>query len=335
MNKFKVIDRKDLLISIVVPAFNEEEVLYEFHQRLSTVTEQLSEKIEIVYVNDGSIDNTQKILRNLRKRDPRVSIVDLSRNFGKEIAMTAGIDNINDIADAVIIIDADLQDPPALIPELIRHWKSGYDVVYAQRTRRYGESVVKKMTAKLFYSVITKIKRVNIPENTGDFRLLSRRAVVSLKQLKERHRFMKGLFSWIGFPQKAVPYRRDPRYSGKTKWNYWRLWNFAIEGITSFTTTPLKIGSYIGLVTALGSFIYGLIIIIKKMLFGNPVPGYPSLMVIILFLGGIQLICIGIMGEYIGRIFNETKNRPLYLVKGYEPAKDMPNKPVNIIDSKH
>lgn len=332
MNKFKVIDRKDLLISIVVPVFNEEEVLNEFHKRLLSVTEKLFEKIEIVYVNDGSIDNTLKILSKLRERDLRVSIVDLSRNFGKEIAMTAGIDHIS--GDAVIIIDADLQDPPALIPELIRHWKNGYDVVYAQRTHRYGESVVKKMTARLFYSIITKIGRVSIPENTGDFRLLSHRAVVALKQLKEQHRFMKGLFSWIGFPQKAVPYRRDPRYSGKTTWNYWRLWNFAIEGITSFTTTPLKIGTYIGLITALGSFIYGSIIIIQKLLFGNPVPGYPSLMVIILFLGGIQLICIGIMGEYIGRIFNETKNRPLYLLKGYEPAKDVQNKPVPIIDNK-
>jgi glycosyltransferase involved in cell wall biosynthesis len=259
------------------------------------------------------------LLHILQGNDPRITILDLSRNFGKEIALTAGLDYAR--GDAIVVIDADLQDPPQLIPELFAQLKEGYDVVYAKRIIREGETALKKFTARAFYYLMQKIGRVRIPENTGDFRILSRRAVDSLKQLRENNRFMKGLFTWIGYPQKEVLYRRDPRYAGKTKWNYWRLLNFAIDALTSFTTTPLKLSTYFGIITAIGSFIYSLIIISKTLLYGEAVKGYPSLMVVILFLGGIQLVAIGIIGEYLGRMFDESKNRPLYFLKGYEPSK--------------
>jgi glycosyltransferase involved in cell wall biosynthesis len=279
---------------------------------------RLDFRAEFVYVNDGSQDNTLDVLYELRRNDPRIAIVDLSRNFGKEIALTAGLDKAN--GDAVIVLDADLQDPPELIPDLVREWQSGFDVVYAQRQSRDGESMLKRSTAHLFYRIMGRIGKVRIPPDTGDFRLLSRRAVAALREIREHHRYMKGLFAWIGFPQKAVLYIRDPRFAGTTKWSYWRLWTLAIEGFTSFTTAPLKIATYIGLLTAFASFLYGVAIMYKTLMYGDPVRGYPSLMVVILFLGGIQLIGIGVMGEYLGRMFNESKRRPLYLLKGYEPA---------------
>ncbi|MGH7909199.1 MAG: glycosyltransferase family 2 protein [Thermodesulfobacteriota bacterium] len=306
------------LLSVVVPAYNEEEVLPEFHKRISTVLETMSKEAEIIYVNDGSTDHTLVIMQRIRESDPRVAIVDLSRNFGKEIALTAGLDYAS--GDVVVVIDADLQHPPELIPELIKHWMDGYDVVYAKRISRSEENIIKKTTTYVFYRLIQLVSRVKIPEDVGDYRLLSRRAVDSLKQLREQHRFMKGLFVWIGYPQKAVRYQPDPRYAGKTKWSYWNLWNFALEGITSFSIFPLKIATYLGLLTALAAFIYGVIIVYQTLVYGNPVAGYPSLMVVILFLGSVQLIAIGIIGEYLGRIFNETKQRPLYFLKGYEPS---------------
>lgn len=305
-------------LSVVVPAFNEAEGLPHFHDRLSAVLQDLPLQAEIVYVNDGSKDATLDIMHSIAVNDGRVAIVNLSRNFGKEIALTAGLDHAR--GDAVVVIDADLQDPPELIIELVRHWQGGYDVVYAKRTARDGESRLKKLTAFAFYRLIQRVSRVYIPQDTGDFRLLSRRAMGALSKLREQHRFMKGLFAWIGYPQLAVPYRREPRYAGKTKWNYWHLWNFALEGITSFTTAPLKMATYLGLVTALAAFAYAAIIVYKTLVFGDPVRGYPSLMVVVLFLGGVQLITIGILGEYIGRMFDETKNRPLYLVQEYRPA---------------
>ncbi|MEQ1617836.1 MAG: glycosyltransferase family 2 protein [Terricaulis sp.] len=308
-------------LSVVAPAYNEMETLREFHRRLAAVLDAISAVCEIVYVNDGSSDATIAIMNALRAEDSRVAIVDLSRNFGKEIAMTAGLDHAR--GDAVIVIDTDLQDPPELIPQLIEEWRNGYDVVYAKRTAREGESALKKTTAALFYRVIQRVSRVRIPEDTGDFRLLSRRAVGALVQLREQHRFMKGLFSWIGFPQKAVLYRRDPRYAGAGKFNYWRLWNFALEGITSFTITPLKVATYVGVIVALFSFLAAALIVYKTLAFGDPVPGYPSLMVVILFLGGLQLLFIGVMGEYLGRLFNESKRRPLYFLNAYEPAKTL------------
>ncbi len=310
-------DRK-LILSIVVPVYNEAEGLQEFHRRISTVLESLPYRAEVVYVNDGSTDESIKILKGLKMSDPRVAILDLSRNFGKEIAMTAGIDHA--CGDAVVIIDADLQDPPELIPKLTEEWERGFDVVYAQRTKREGESSFKKATAYAFYRVIQNVSRVAIPEDTGDFRLLSRRAVCALIQLREQHRFMKGLFAWIGFPQKKVLYSRHPRYAGMTKWNYWKLWNFALEGITSFTIAPLKIATYLGLLVACAALVYAGIIVFKTLVYGNPVAGYPSLMVTILFLGGVQLIGIGIVGEYVGRMFNETKGRPLYFLKTHEES---------------
>lgn len=309
-------DRSVFSLSIVVPAFNEEEVLPEFHRRLSAVLDTLDCSCEILYVNDGSSDKTLQTIRAFH--DPRIAVIDLSRNFGKEIALTAGLDHAR--GDAVVVIDADLQDPPELIPQLVAQWQLGYDVVYARRTARDGETWLKKITAKLFYRFIQGINRVKIPADTGDFRLLSRRAVLALKQLRETHRFMKGLFAWIGYPQIAVSYRRDPRFAGKTKWSYWHLWNFALEGITSFTIVPLKIATYLGLFTACGSFSYALFVIYKTLVYGDPVQGYPSLMVAILFLGGVQLMSLGVIGEYLGRMFNETKQRPLYFVNSFQPS---------------
>jgi glycosyltransferase involved in cell wall biosynthesis len=304
-------------LSVVVPVFNEQEVLPEFQRRLGAVLDGLDMHTQVIYVNDGSTDGTLEAIRQLAERDARVMLVDLSRNFGKEIALTAGLDHTD--ADAVVVIDVDLQDPPELIPELVLHWREGYDVVYAQRTCRDGESAAKKVTAFLFYRLIQKMSRVRIPEDTGDFRLLSRRAVRAVCQMREQHRFMKGLFAWIGYPQKAVPYQRAPRHAGTTKWNYWKLWNFALEGITSFTCLPLKVATYVGLASAVGAFGHGIYIVLRTLMFGNPVPGYPSLLTAVLFLGGLQLLSIGIIGEYLGRMFNESKQRPLYFLKDGMP----------------
>lgn len=302
-------------ISILVPVYNEQQVLPIFHQRITQVLDELDFAAEILYINDGSSDESVQLMNALHAQDERVSVLDLSRNFGKEIAMSAGLDFAR--GDAVIIIDADLQDPPELIPEFITYWQQGYDVVYGQRIQRDGESALKKFTAYSFYRIIRSMSKVEIPTDTGDFRLLSRRAVDALKQLPERNRFMKGLYAWIGYHQKAVRYRRDPRQAGSTKWNYWRLWNFALEGITSFSEVPLKVSSYLGLLIALIAFIYGVIIIAKTLMFGEPVQGYPSLMTVILFLGGVQLMALGVIGEYLGRMFMESKKRPLYLVNDY------------------
>ena len=307
------------LLSVVVPAYNEQEVLPEFHRRLDEVLGGVPMAVEIVYVNDGSEDDTLSLLRDMHQKDERVAIVDLSRNYGKEIALSAGLRQA--CGDAVIVIDADLQDPPELIPKLIDQWKQGYDVVFAQRSRREGETWLKKTTASAFYRLMRRVGHVKLPRDTGDYRLLSRRAVNALNSLEEQHRFMKGLFTWIGFRQIAVPYDRDPRYAGKTKWNYWKLWNFAIEGVTSFTIAPLKFATYLGLLTAFGAFVFAIYTIIKTLIFGNPVPGYPSIIVIMLFLGGVQLMAIGVLGEYVGRIFTEAKRRPLYFLNEYLPRR--------------
>lgn len=311
---------KNKRLSIVVPVYNEATILSAFNQRLRATLATLEGSSEIIYVNDGSTDDSIKVLHTLRAHDPRVAIVDLSRNFGKEIALSAGIDHAE--GDAIVVMDADLQDPPELIPTLLQRWQEGYDIVYAKRISRPGETWFKKSTAYLFYRLFHKLSPLQIPIDTGDFRLLSRRTVEAIKQLRETHRFMKGLFTWIGYPQIAVPYERDSRFGGKSKWNYWKLWNLAIEGITSFSSAPLKFSTYFGLLVALGAFIYALVIIYKTLVFGEPVPGYPSLMVVILFLGGIQLLTLGIIGEYLGRTFTESKQRPLYFVKDYRPSTD-------------
>jgi glycosyltransferase involved in cell wall biosynthesis len=303
-------------LCVIIPAYNEAEVLEELHRRLTAVIDGLAVTAEVIYVNDGSRDATLDILYRLRAADPRVAVLNLSRNFGKEIAMTAGLDHSR--GEATVIIDADLQDPPELIPELMARWNQGYDVVYATRLSRDGESALKKLSARYFYRVIGGMSPIEIPKDTGDFRLLSRRAVDALCRLREQHRFMKGLFAWIGYRQTAVTYHRDRRSAGATKWNYHKLRGFAIEGITSFSTAPLKVASYVGLVTAMTAFLYASWIIYKTLRYGEPVAGYPSLMVAVLFLGGVQLAAIGVLGEYLGRMFNETKGRPLYLVETYE-----------------
>ena len=305
-------------LSVVVPVYNESAVLSEFHDEVSEVMNATDCAYEIVYVDDGSTDDSIDTLNSIRSNDDRVAVIELSRNFGKEVALTAGLDHV--CGDAVIIIDADLQDPPELIHTFLREWRAGYDVAYGKRIDRRGESKMKIFTAKCFYRVLNYLSDVEIPEDVGDFRLLSRRAVDALLAMPERRRYMKGLYAWIGFPQKSIPYVRQPRAAGTTTWNYWRLWNFALEGITSFSDVPLKVATYIGVATSGFAFIYGLFLLVRTLLWGNPVPGYPSLIIVMLFLGGVQLICLGIIGEYLARTYHETKSRALYFVKGYHPA---------------
>lgn len=308
------------LISVIVPAFNEEAVIRLFHKEMSQVFDQLSNyRCEMVFVNDGSTDSTQLIMNQLAQEDPRVSSVTLSRNFGKEAAMTAGLDIAK--GDAVAIFDVDLQDQPSLLIDFVARWEEGFDVVYAKRTHRDGETWLKKSTASLFYRLMLKISRISIPQDTGDCRLMTRRVVDALCELREHHRFMKGLFAWVGFPSVAVEYRRDPRVAGETKFNYWKLWNFALEGITSFTIAPLKMATYLGFLVSLISLFFGLFIVAKTILWGDVVRGYPTLMVTILFIGGVQLFFIGVLGEYLGRIFGETKKRPLYLISENIPSR--------------
>lgn len=302
------------LISLLIPCYNEQAVLDICHKRIGAAIAPLAGyDFEIVYINDGSSDETLPALLALQKQDSRVSVINLSRNFGKEAAMTAGLDHVS--GDAVIILDADLQDPPELIPDMIRLWQEEKaDVVYGQRQSRLGETWLKKFTAAAFYKIMNRISRVEIPRDAGDFRLMNRRAVDAVRELREKHRFMKGLFAWIGYKQVALPYQRQPRAAGRTHWDYLQLWNLSLEGITGFSMTPLRLATAFGLLISLFSFFYGFYIILHTLLSGSDVPGYPSLMVMITFLSGIQLMTIGILGEYIGRIFNETKKRPLYLI---------------------
>ncbi|WP_100486869.1 glycosyltransferase family 2 protein [Sporolactobacillus pectinivorans] len=307
-------------VSILIPAYNEEEVLDQCYHRTADVINSLTNyEFELLFVNDGSRDNTLSIIKSMRMLDHRVSYVNLSRNFGKEIAMIAGLDYAR--GDAIILMDADLQDPPELIPEMIKYWEQGYDDVYAKRKSRKGESWLKKFTSAEFYRLLQKTTRIPIQRDTGDFRLLDRRAVNALRQLRESQRYTKGMFSWIGFNKKEILFDRDPRAAGKTKWHYASLINLAIEGITSFTVAPLRISSIVGSFVSFFAFIYMTFIIIRTILFGNDVSGYASLMTVILFLGGLQLLSIGIIGEYLGRIFNETKRRPLYFIDEYNDEK--------------
>ncbi|MCB1677663.1 MAG: glycosyltransferase family 2 protein [Halioglobus sp.] len=306
------------LLSVVVPVFNESAVLEEFHRQMSEVMRATGCDYEMLYIDDGSSDDSAARLSAIRQGDQRVAVIELSRNFGKEVALSAGLDHAR--GAAVIIIDADLQDPPELVHSFLREWRSGYDVVYGRRSDRRGDSRMKKFTAKWFYRILNRLSNVEIPADAGDFRLLSRRAVDALTALPERHRYMKGLYAWVGFEQKAVDYVRQPRQAGHTKWSYWRLWNFALEGITSFSEVPLKIATYLGLLTSVVALTYGTFLLVRTVLWGNPVPGYPSLIIAVLFLGGVQLVCLGIIGEYLARTYQETKARTLYLVKGYHPT---------------
>ncbi len=307
---------KKELISIVIPCYNEENVMHICHDAVSRVLDDLKTyDFEIIYINDGSTDNTFKELIDIQTKDKRVTVLNLSRNFGKEAAMTAGIDHTQ--GDAMIVLDADLQDPPHLIPEMIKIWKeSDADVVYGQRIIREGETWLKKFTANGFYTIINFIaSNVEIPKNTGDFRLMNRRSINALLELREKHRFMKGLFAWIGFKQVAMEYNRAPRAAGYTKWNYLGLWNLALEGIAGFSTTPLRVASLFGLIISILSFIFGSYILLRTIFFGAEVEGWASLAVMISFFSGIQLLSIGILGEYVGRIFGESKRRPLYFIE--------------------
>ena len=307
-------------LTVVVPAYNESEGLREFHRRLGKVLDGMAGiESAVLYVDDGSRDDTWAIMCDMRETDPRVATLRLARNFGKELALTAGLDHV--IEGAAVVIDADLQDPPELIPEFVAHWRDGYDVVYGTRATRAGESGFKKLTASGFYRVMERLSTTPIPRDTGDFRLVSRRALDALAQVRERQRFMKGLFTWVGYRQLSVVYHRDPRHAGQTKWNYWKLWNFAIDGITSFSGVPLKLATYVGLLTALGALLAALWVFGKALLLGDPVRGYPSLMVVMLFLGGMQLMALGVIGEYLGRLYVEAKQRPLYLVDQYTPPR--------------
>ena len=312
---------KKKLITILVPAYNEQEVLHLLYDRLvKLMNENTGYDFEILLVNDGSKDKTFEIMQELREKDKRFCYLNLSRNFGKEIAMIAGLDYCN--GDAVVIIDADLQDPPELIPEMIKYWEEGYDDVYAKRKSREGETWLKKFTSKMYYKVLQGFTRIEIQKDTGDFRLLDRRCVEALKSMRENQRYTKGLFSIIGYNKKEILYDRDPRAAGQTKWNYGKLIDLSIDGITSFTTSPLRWAAILGIMISGVAFIYMIYIIIKTLATGIDVPGYASLMVVILFLGGIQLIFLGIIGEYLGRTFNESKHRPLYFIERYNETKE-------------
>jgi glycosyltransferase involved in cell wall biosynthesis len=305
-------------LGVVVPAYNESAGLRDFHARLAAVFDELDMGCTVLYVDDGSRDDTWAVMESLRAGDARVATLKLSRNFGKELAMTAGLDAID--ADAVVVIDADLQDPPELIAQFVAAWREGCDVVYGTRASRAGESGVKKFTSAAFYRVMERLSHTPVPRDTGDFRLLSRRALDALKQVRERQRFMKGLFAWVGYRQRAIVYERDPRFAGSSKFNYWRLWNFAIEGITSFSTAPLRLATYVGLLTAFAAFVFGVFVFVKAVFYGDVVRGYPTLLLVILFLGGVQLMALGTIGEYLGRLYMEVKQRPLYLIDEHQSA---------------
>ena len=293
--------------------YNEAETASTFLDRILPVLRQLCNDFEIICINDGSKDDTLNILMDARNSEKRIRVIDLSRNFGKEAALTCGIDHAT--GNAVIPIDADLQDPPELITEMVRLWHQGFDVVLAQRTDRMTDSFMKRQTAEWFYKLHNAISEPKMEPNVGDYRLMDRKVVEALKKLPERRRFMKGLFAWVGFRQAVIPYARDARYAGKGKFSGWRLWNFALEGITSFSTAPLRIWFYIGLLVAALAFMYGTFIIGRVIFLGRDTPGYASLVTIMLFLGGIQLIGLGVLGEYLGRIYNESKQRPVYIVR--------------------
>lgn len=300
------------LLSIIVPVFNEEDSVPVFVEKLKPVLDAIGMDSEIIFVDDGSSDRTVASIEDSMAQGSGVRAVVLSRNFGKELALSAGLDHAR--GDAVIPMDVDLQDPPELIQTFVGKWREGYDVVYGARSSRKHDSLAKRTSAAWFYRVFNRMSDVSLPEHVGDFRLMDRRVVDVVRQLPERTRFMKGLFAWVGFHGIAVEYERPARSQGKSKWNHWRLWNLAIEGITSFSTAPLRIWSYLGALIACISLLYGSFIVLRTLVFGIDIPGYASLMTTILFLGGVQLLSIGVLGEYLGRIFIEVKGRPVYVV---------------------
>ncbi len=300
-------------ISLICPCYNEQEVIGYFLSSVTPILESFEKPYEIIFINDGSRDNTFNVLLNAKKQYPHIRIINFSRNFGKEAAMTAGLDVCQ--GEVIIPIDVDLQDPPGLIKDFIHEYENGYDVVVAKRVDRTSDSFAKKLSAAYFYKLHNKISQVTIPDNVGDYRLMSRKVVTEIQKLPENQRFMKGIFAWVGFKTAIVEYVRQPRKAGTTSFNGWKLWNFALDGITSFSTVPLRIWLYMGMIIAFLSFIYGSVIIVKTLIYGIDSPGYASLITIILFIGGIQLMGIGILGEYIGRIYMESKRRPPYIIE--------------------
>lgn len=311
--------RQRNVLTIVVAAYNEADALPMLHARLRPVLDAMGDvEARILYVDDGSRDGSWAVMQRLAAQDSRVALLRLSRNFGKEAALTAGLDQVAE--GAAMILDADAQDPPELIPQFVAKWREGFDNVYGRRSARAGESLAKRTTASLFYRVIGRLSRTPVPEDTGDFRLLSPRALAALRELRERHRFMKGLFGWVGFNSVEIAYEREARIAGDSKFSFWKLWNLALEGITSFSTAPLRISTYLGLLTALVALAYGAYIVIKALRYGDPVAGWPSMMAVILFLGGVQLVALGMIGEYLGRLYLEAKQRPLYVVSDWHPG---------------
>lgn len=312
-------------ISIIIPAYNEQESLPMLYERLTKLMNSMENyQFEVLFVNDGSKDKTIEIIKELRQKDERICYVDFARNFGKEIAMIAGLDYAT--GDCVVFMDADLQDPPELIPELVKYWEQGYDDVYAKRRSRKGETWLKKFTSKMYYRVLQHVTKVEIQEDTGDFRLLDRRCVNALRKLRESQRNTKSMFSWIGYKKKEVLYDRDPRVAGSTKWNYVKLMDLAIDGITSLTTSPLRISTFIAIPTFIVLFAYFVYVIAKSFIIHEAIQAFQAIILLILFFSGIQILLFGIIGEYLGRIFNETKNRPLYLVNEYNGEKEMNDK---------
>jgi polyisoprenyl-phosphate glycosyltransferase len=326
-------------LTVVVAAYNEAEALPVLHPRIAAVLDALAggpgqdgstgpavnkpavdAAIDgrVLYVDDGSRDGTWSALLAIAAADRRVSLLRLSRNFGKEAALTAGLDHIEH--GAAVILDADGQDPPELIPQFVAKWREGFDDIHGTRTERDGESWLKRGTAHAFYRLMQRLSKTPIPADTGDFRLLSPRALTALRQLRERQRFMKGLFGWVGFERTAIPYHRQARVAGRSKFDFWKLWNFALDGVTSFSTAPLRLATYLGVATALLAFVYAVWIVVKAMLWGDPVAGWPTMMTVILLLGGVQLMALGVIGEYLGRLYEESKQRPLYLVERWQPG---------------
>lgn len=309
--------------SIVVPVYNEEEVILEFYRRTTSTLQGTKEGYEILFVNDGSTDNTLSILRELNSRDASIKVINFSRNFGHQIAITAGMDYT--VGDSVVIIDADLQDPPEVILRLIEKWKEGFDVVYAVRHERKGETVLKKLTASIFYKLIIKITNVTIPQNVGDFRLIDKKVIIALRSIREHHRFIRGLVSWVGFRQTGVTYVRDERFAGETKYPLKKMLKFAFDGITSFSFLPLQFAMYAGVFISFFSFICCVYILFLRVCTGKFIPGIAGILVSVLFIGGIQLLFLGLIGEYVGRIYDEIKQRPLYIVRellGFQSKSD-------------
>lgn len=299
--------------SIIVPLYNEEEVIRETYARLTKVMKTLEEPYEIIMINDGSSDRTKNIVEEICKVDKSIKLIDFSRNFGHQIAITAGMENCT--GDAIVVIDADLQDPPEVILQMIEKYKSGYDVVYAVRKKRKGETIFKRATAALFYRFLRKMTNINIPVDTGDFRLISRPVCEAMKLLKEKNRFVRGLVSWVGFKQIGIEYVREERYAGVSKYPLKKMIKFSLDGITSFSTKPLRLSGFLGFIVAASGIIYAIYTVICRIFFNRAIAGWTTIVVLITVIGGINMICVGVAGEYIARIYDEVKNRPLYLIK--------------------